>query len=414
MLSLAWKEISRRWSRSALSICGFLLVALLITAGLCLGDAMRRATMEPLAVTGTDLVAVKITKPCEFKVVKLPKGLAGIPASALDQIRALPGVSSASGALVVWAFKGGQPDVVTGVVPDSVRSGPLRQYRSGERCCLMEEGRLFLLSETDGAVLDRTFAQQRGVGLNGTIKLGSFDPPGFREFRVVGILKVAGVAVIGGGQVYLPLAVVQEMLHQGEIVNHVFVNTKPDADLAALETAIKAIVGEGCQVSSRKSLPEQISRSAAVTAAGSTVFVVLILAIGGLLMVRAALASIRERVVEIGILRAIGWRKRHVVTLLGIEMVYQGLLGAVPGILLGYGVAFLACSHLSLALPDSFNSYPPCATTNPALALTMTPQISATGAITAFVLTVALALAAGLVAGRQAAARVPLDSLRQP
>ena len=50
------------------------------------------------------------------------------------------------------------------------------------------------------------------IGLNGKI---AFLPPDRhllgvpQEFRVVGILKVAGVAVIGGGQAYLPLAVVQ-------------------------------------------------------------------------------------------------------------------------------------------------------------------------------------------------------------
>ena len=117
---------------------------------------------------------------------------------------------------------------------------------------------------------------------------------------------------------------------------------------------------------------------------------------------------------EIGILRAIGWRKRHVVGLLGLELMLQGVLGALPGIVLGYGAAFLACSHLNLSLPDSFNSYPPCATTAPALGLTLTPHVAASGIVATFLLTVALATLAGLVAGQHAAGRSPAESLREP
>jgi len=391
MFSLAWKEVSRRWSRAVLSICGFLLVALLISAGMCLGDAIRRATTEPLRVTGADLVAFKSVTPCAFAPVKRPKDLGAISMEQVARIRALKGVRSASGSLVVWAFNEGQPTVLTGVVPGSVKSGPLRQYRSGDRCCVLEEGgRLFELHEKDAAVIDRRFADEQGLSVGNVVPLGP------RKFNVVGILKVAGVAVIGGGQAYAPLVTVQEMLGEGAVVTYVFVTAHRDADVAHLEREIKKIIGQGCQVSSQESLPDQISRSAAVTAAGTSAFVVLILVVGGLLMIRAALAAVRERVTEIGILRAIGWRKRHVVSLLGLEMGLQGMLGAVPGILLGYGVAFAVCARMNLSLPGSFNPYPPCATTPPALTLTLEPGVAPGGVLVTFLLTVAIALLAGI------------------
>ena len=407
MLGLALREITRRRSRTALSVCGFLLVALLIAAGQCLGRAIRKATAEPLKVTGADLVVVRQVVPCAFSTVKRPKDLGPIQAAEVEQIGKLRGVKAASGSLVVWAFHEGQPTVVTGVVPGSVKTGPLRQYKSGERCCVLEEGRLFDPAK-DEAVLDKEFAAQKGAKVGDRVYLGP------RQFTVCGILKVAGVAVIGGGQAYVPLNTVQEMLGEGEVVDYVFVTTQTADVVPAISRAIETLIGAGAQVSSQDSLPGQISRSAAMTASGSGAFVILILVIGGLLMVRSALASVRERVVEIGILRALGWRKRHVVELLGYETMLQGILGAVPGAALGYVLAFVICAHLNLSLPSSFNSYPPCATTEPALALSLEPRVSLDGIAITLLLTVALAVVAGLIAGRYAASRAPMESLRQP
>jgi len=407
MWSLAWKEVSRRWSRATLAIAGFLLVALLISTGICLGDAIRAATSESLEVTGADFIIMKKVVPCAFAEVKRPKDLGAIPMSAVARIRTLPGVQTVTGSLVVWAFREGQPTVITGVEPGSIKSGPLRQYRSGDRCCVLEQGRLFDPKNASEAVLEKTYASALGVNVDDPVQLGR------EQFNVVGILKVQDVAVIGGGEAYVNLTTVQNMLGEGAVVTYVYVTTGSDADRAYLEQQINEIVGDGCQVSTRDSLPSQLGRSAALVASGSNAFVVLILVVGGLLIVRSTLSSVRERVTEIGVLRAIGWRKHHIVSLLGIETVIQGMLGAVPGMLLGYALGFAICAHLNVRLPGTFNSYPMCATTLPALELTLIPRISVQGIAFTFLMTVALALVAGIAAGRHAASQSPMDALRQ-
>ncbi len=408
MFSLAWKEISRRRSRAALSIIGFFLVALLIAAGLCLGDAIRRATTEPLDVTGADLVVMKHVNPCAFAEVKRPKSLGAIPMAAAAKIGALPEVHSVTASLVVWAFHANRPTVLAGVEAGKVKTGPLRQYRKGDRCCVIEKGRLFGPKETNVAILDSLYAKQLGVSVGDSLWIGP------RKFKVIGLLKVAGVAVIGGGQAYAPLRTVQEMLGEGPVADYLFVTAEPGADIQALRRKIEKIIGEGCEISTRKTLPSDVSRAAAVTASGAAAFVLLIAVVGGLLMMRSAFSTVRERVVEIGILRAVGWRRRHVTALLGLEMFYQGCLGAVPGVVAGYLVAFAVAAHLKLMLPAQFNSYPPCATTAPALKLTLLPAVHWTGVALTLALTIAVALIAGFAAGRYAASRDPVDALRQP
>ncbi|MBT3288487.1 MAG: ABC transporter permease [Victivallales bacterium] len=407
MLSFAWKEISRRRARAALSIAGFLLVALLLSAGQSLGRAIREATEEPLKVSGADLVVTRTVKPCALATVKRPKSLGAITGEEIQHIEALEGVKAVTGSLVVWAFHDGQPTVVTGIDPDKIKSSPLRQYQDGERCCMLEEGRLFDPDKNE-TVLDKAFADDAGVGV------GDMIPLGLQEFEVVGLLKVAGVAVIAGGQAYVNLETVQVMLGEGDAYDYVFITTQPEADIQLVTDQINAIIGEGCEVSSRDSLPSKVSRAAAMAAQGTGVFVGLILVVGALLMIRTALSSVHERVVEIGIMRAVGWRKGHIVRLLGTEMTLQGLIGAVPGVILGYGIAYAICTHLSLSLPSAFNSYPPCATTEPALKLTLAPAFHLGGVAVSLVLTIALAVITGLWAGRHAASRPPMESLRQP
>jgi putative ABC transport system permease protein len=407
MLSFAWKEISRRRARAALSIAGFLLVALLLSAGQSLGRAIREATEEPFKVTGADLVVTRTVKPCALATVKRPRSLGAITGEEIKQLEGIEGVMAVTGSLVVWAFHDGQPTVVTGIDPGKIKSSPLRQYQDGERCCMLEEGRLFD-PDKDETVLDKEFAEKAGVGV------GDMIPLGLQEFEVVGLLKVAGVAVIAGGQAYVNLATLQIMLGEGDAYDYVFITTKPEADIQLITDRINAVIGEGCEVSSKDSLPNKVSRAAAVAAEGTSVFVVLILVVGALLMVRTALASVHERVVEIGIMRAVGWRKGHIVRLLGTEMTLQGLIGAVPGVIIGYGVAYAICRRLILNLPSAFNSYPPCATTEPALRLTISPAFHPGGVVVSLVLTIALAVVTGLWAGRHAASRPPMESLRQP
>ncbi len=63
--------------------------------------------------------------------------------------------------------------------------------------------------------------------------------------------------------------------------------------------------------------------------------------IGGVGMTNALFMSVFERTVEIGVLRALGWRRRQVLTLILKESMALSLIGGLAGILLGIVIAFL-------------------------------------------------------------------------
>ncbi len=66
---------------------------------------------------------------------------------------------------------------------------------------------------------------------------------------------------------------------------------------------------------------------------------VIVLLIGGLIVFTNMMASVNERKREIGIFRAIGFRKSHVIRIIFLEAVIIGLIAGIVGYLLGLGAS---------------------------------------------------------------------------
>jgi len=425
----AWKEISRRKMRTFLSIAGMVISTTLLVAVLAIARSVQEAAAEPLEAVGADLVIVNKVEPCPFSQVKRPKDLGPIPDSLVDEIKGMAGVKEVAGALELWAFgemdpsqEGGPPSepgkekarpiVVTGLRASTQQQqlGPLRPFQKGDKCCaLVEDGksRYFWPEETNTCLLAREFAAQKGL------QVGDSIPIAFEQFQIVGLVETKGVALIGHGQAFIPLETAQEMLAEGPVVTHLFVKLEPGADPHPIMARAREVIGEGTQFTTVSDLPSQVGGLAFL--AQSTVKMIsgLVVFLVAILVIKSAVAAVGERVKEIGVMKAVGWRQRHVLQLLGTEMMFQGIVGAVLGCGLGYGIALTYARYANLTLPNSLNSYPDCAQTPApvALSISITPSLS----VLAIAVGVALlmALAAGLLAGRRAARLDPAEALRQ-
>lgn len=67
-----------------------------------------------------------------------------------------------------------------------------------------------------------------------------------------------------------------------------------------------------------------------------------VLLVGGLVVLVTMSSSVRERTEEIGILRAIGFRKRHVIKIVFLEAGILSSLAGITGYFLGWGVTHIA------------------------------------------------------------------------
>ena len=78
------------------------------------------------------------------------------------------------------------------------------------------------------------------------------------------------------------------------------------------------------------------------------------LLVAGVLIMNVMLVAVSQRTQEIGLLKALGARRRQIISLFLAEAIYLAILGAIVGVLAGYGIAFL----LGQVYPD-FDFRPP-------------------------------------------------------
>ena len=115
--------------------------------------------------------------------------------------------------------------------------------------------------------------------------------------------------------------------------------------------------------------------------------------IGGVGMLNTMLMSVLERTREIGVLRALGWRRRHVMGMILREALALGVIGGIFGILLGMGLAWL----LSLI---------------PAVGGFMEAQYSSELLLTAITVAVVTGVLGGLYPSWRATRMLPIEALR--
>ena len=322
---IALRAILRRPLRSALAAAG--VAAAVATYLLVVGSArgLVRQYHETAAFLGADVVVQQA-------------GATSVWSSSLspDDVAALRGVPGAAGtsrvALGKTRLVGAPYFLVFGLDPGEallprvpLRSG--RRPRQGEDGILLGAHAAARLRADEGSTLD-----VRG-----------------RSFRVTGTYATGLSALDAGGVVDLDAA--RTLFDRGASVQVVFLHLSPGADAVALAAAITrsrprldaVLAGRWSSSFGHVELIEGFARFLAVLG-------VLLSALGTAVVVQTTVA---ERVVEIAVLRAVGWSRARVGRLLLAETALVSLAGFAAGALLSESV-LLAARSGSLGYAASF------------------------------------------------------------
>lgn len=166
-----------------------------------------------------------------------------------------------------------------------------------------------------------------------------------QEFTVAGVLEATGAA--DDKLIFAELDRVQSLLDRPRQVSLIEVAALcadcPVDDIVAqiAETLPAARVTPVSQAVAARSMA--VSRLARFGAALAGV----VLIVGGLLVLVTMTSSVAERRREIGMLRAIGFRREHILKILGIEVTVLGLLGGVIGWGAGMASALIAVRYFT-------------------------------------------------------------------
>jgi putative ABC transport system permease protein len=154
------------------------------------------------------------------------------------------------------------------------------------------------------------------------------------ELPVVGI--VDGNAVVENGAIILSLSVLQEISANQGKVNFVDIRVPPgtsDAEIATLCENVNVLFPEG----KAKPASEVVGTSQGYRLARAMSWSTSLLAIivGVLGVMNTMLMTVFERTHEIGILLAVGWKRRRIMLMVLCESALLGLLGGITGVGLG-------------------------------------------------------------------------------
>ena len=464
------QELTRRRGRALLTALGLGVGIALVVAVTALSRGLDRAQDEvfkPLAGIGTDLLVSRpidignaksggiaglaTLPPAEQKALRdenqdafvdpadlgkpgdpftadsfLPATQLTFPEALTTALRTVPEIADVGRALTVLlvhaqgkvpeqrgaGFQGGDIQIATatvaGVEAANTRLG-LITPKQVVRGRFLRPG-----APTDEAVLAQSYAARRKLRVGSTLVLKK------HRFRVVGLAQPP----IGtqAADIYLDLPVLQRVAKRKARVNLVLVRARSNADVAKLAKQVDKFL-PGIRASSSKDLAQQVNGSLVdaqdLRKRLATLLAIVALAASVGISALLVLSSVAKRPRELGTLRALGWTRRRVVTLVLGESAALGLLGAVVGAALGIGAAALvtqvvpplkATAQQALDFSAIFGSgggAPPTAKI----------PLSAPVDARLLALAVGLALAAGLLAGGAGAIRAarlrPAEALRR-
>jgi len=244
---------------------------------------------------------------------------ASIDLSTIDEwivkrIAALPGVEHAEGFLTGYAAVGDLPFfVVFGYHP----------WGRGIRDFRIVEGEP--LNANRQIIIGRVAADNLNKRVGQTLRI--LDVP----FRIVGIYE-RGVSFADGGGV-ISLHDAQRLFGQPRKVSFLGIWLEDPSQAEAVERAIEARFPE-VAISQATDFADDVV-DLRLTRASSWAIAFLALLVGGVGMMNTMVMSVFERTREIGVLRALGWRRRRVLWMILRESVALSLLGGVAGLVAG-------------------------------------------------------------------------------
>jgi len=310
-MPLAFRTLWRQRTRTALTM---LAIGISIAAIIALGgfaDGMVITMNQMWRASQTDLFAVQAGVDSDFSAIDERVGA---------RIEARPDVEAVAG--LIW----------TAVNTDEMSFLMVFGYHPREyaiRHFYIIEGEP--ITARHQAIIGKQAAEQMGLQVGDTLRLLR------SSFRVVGIYETGLSyeevgAVIGLREAQVLTGKPHQVMYyqiklrdpnQAETVLEELGQDYPDVDFA--------LAAEAVQSMSDFAVMEQMVNQISILA----------IFIGGLGMLNTMLMSVLERTREIGVRRALGWRRRHVLGMILGESLVLGVLGGVVGILIGLGLGRL-------------------------------------------------------------------------
>jgi putative ABC transport system permease protein len=351
-LRLGVQNVRRRKARSALIVVGLMLGTAIIAAALATGDTMSR-TIRGAATTSLGQADERISvRGAEIDLPVESGAATGSLYFSEGQVEVIQRAVASSGLV-----DGVTPAIIE---PVAVQDATSRQTEPRVTLFAADPGRMTGFGEirtVDGrkAPLSGLAAGEAYLNADAAAELAAhtgdrlamFSGTSRAELRVTAIVEYDGAGTDGPG-ILLPLDQAQTFLHREGLIKHILISNRGDeVSGAKLTDDVVRLLGPALTPLGLEADPAKRDALADADAAGNafmsffTTFGTFSIAAGVLLIFLIFVMLAAERRGELGIARAVGTRRGHLVEMFLFEGVAYDVLAAAVGALLGVAVAYL-------------------------------------------------------------------------
>lgn len=332
LFGYVFKNLGRQKLRTALAALGVMLGVWMVVVFAAISAGALKTVEAMLTEFGEDFHCYKAGVADQF--------LSALPESETRKnIRSVPGVKDTA-SVTTWLSR--TPEVpwlfLFGLRPDEFAAQQI----------LSRGGGSFSAVDAREVVLGKRLAERLKLGKGDTLNLQG------NELRVVGIF-VTGKPLYDNAAV-VPLKTVQEDFRGGsDTATLIAVRVVDGASPKEVADEVERRFPEVSAVRTMEEL-SKVDQGLEKMKLWSVVITVVATCLGLLFVLLAMVMSVFERTREVGILRAVGWRKRKIVLTVLIEAVFLAVIGVLAGIPTGVaGVELIAAlSDLSSFVKPSY------------------------------------------------------------
>ena len=333
---LAIGRIFATKTRSALTMLGVIIGVASLVALTSIASGATGGVNDALSGLGARQVTVSSNT---------ATGLTEADAAAVNEIDGVEVVSSSVSGSAAAAF--GDTEETLSVV------GVSRTYEATEDPDIAV-GRFLPTFSGDEATRSVVLSAQAANDLSITeADIGSTLTLAGQPYTIVGVLDDAGGFGFSG-TAYVSMSNARKMFSQSPYVGSIVAVAASENDVSTVEQQVDSALRSRYHLSSDDSasfaVNTQTSLLSTISDVQGTLQLLLVgiasisLIVGGIGIMNIMLVSVRERTREIGVRRAIGARRRHILTQFLIEATVLSLIGGLIGLVAGIALAAVIAS----------------------------------------------------------------------
>jgi putative ABC transport system permease protein len=188
-------------------------------------------------------------------------------------------------------------------------------------------GTLFSNGNTNEIILGKTAALNLNKTIGSTLNIFG------TEFKVTGIFETGNFIQDAGA--FTSLTVLQNLTNNSQKISVVQVKVEDNANSSEVSKSIQENYKNDLSSTTAADQANRINQSLGMIDTASWAISLLAIIIGGVGVINTMVMSVFERTREIGVLKAVGWKNRRILTMILGESIVLTLIAALVGIILG-------------------------------------------------------------------------------